>query len=336
MDVLARDSGGTRRHAIVLLMQLLIANILIWGWAWRHFQAKPAMLGIAALAWTFGLRHAFDADHIAAIDNVTRRQVHAGRQPTTVGLWFAFGHSTVVMLATVGVAYASASTFRLNIVRAMGSVFGTIVSATFLLAVGIANLFVLLRVWRSADTARDTGTGGGPITWLAAPLLGLASRPWHMLFVGFLFGLGFDTASEIAVLGLSSGQAAKGVGLHEILVLPLFFTAGMALVDTADGLLMLGTYRWSVTSPEGRMRYNSLVTLASALIAITVGVLELSGSYGLSGLISHISSVAASESHQIGMGIVALFLLLWLLPYLSKIVRWPRASVDESCLDRAL
>ena len=276
-------------HATVSLRRLfgslVVANIAAWSWALAAFHDRPVLLGTAFLAWTLGLRHAVDADHIAAIDNVTRKLVQAGRRSLSVGLFFALGHSGVVALAVALLALAApALRSWLDDWRELGGLIGTLVSAGFLFAIAIVNLAIFRSTWRTfrrvqaGATAPDLApTSGGLLTRLARPLFALITKPWHMLPLGFLFGLGFDTATEIALLGLSASQATNGLPFGAVLVFPALFAAAMALVDSADGVLMLNAYGWAIARPTRRLAYNLTITFVSIVVAVGVGSLELLG-----------------------------------------------------------
>jgi high-affinity nickel-transport protein len=264
-----------------LFASLIAANVATWSWAVLAFHDRPVLLGTAFLAWSLGLRHAVDADHIAAIDNVTRKFVQAGRRSPSVGLFFALGHSAVVALAVALIAMAAPT---LDQWRELGGLIGTLVSALFLFAIAIVNTVIFRSTWRTFRRVRDgAGTevvkpiGGGLLARLSRPLFALIARPWHMLLLGFLFGLGFDTATEIALLGLSASQAANGLPFATVLVFPALFAAAMALVDSADGVLMLKAYGWAFTQPLRRLYYNLTITFISIVVAVAIGSLELLG-----------------------------------------------------------
>jgi high-affinity nickel-transport protein len=264
-----------------LFGSLVAANIAAWAWALVAFHDRPALLGIAFLAWSLGLRHAVDADHIAAIDNVTRKLVQAGRRPLSVGLFFALGHSAVVALAVALLAIAAPA---LDQWRELGGLVGTLVSALFLFAIAIVNTAIFRSTWRTFRRVRAgedaevfEPAGGGLLTRLSRPLFALIARPWHMLLLGFLFGLGFDTATEIALLGLSANQAANGLPFATVLVFPALFAAAMSLVDSADGVLMLNAYGWAFGRPLRRLAYNLTITFLSIVVAVAVGSIELLG-----------------------------------------------------------
>ena len=209
------------------------------------------------LAWGYGLRHAVDADHIAAIDNVTRKMMQQGRRPFAVGAWFSLGHSSIVVLASAAIAAtATAFSAQMNWLHDTGSVIGTAVSALFLLAMAFINLVILRSVWRSfrawkrgEPVSEQIVSGGGVMSWLFGKTFRLVSRSWQMYLVGFLFGLGFDTATEIGVLGISAAGASSGISVWSIMVFPALFASGMALVDTLDNVLMVGAYGWAFSKP---------------------------------------------------------------------------------------
>ena len=268
---------------------LVAANVLVWIWALVAFHDYPVLIGTAFLAYTFGLRHAVDADHIAAIDNVTRKLMQEGKRPVSVGLFFSLGHSTVVVLGSAGVALAaSALEGRFNSLKVIGGTIGTSVSAGFLFLVAAANLLILLSVYR---TFRQVRRGGafveedldhllaqrGLLGRVFRPMFRLVARSWHMYPLGFLFGLGFDTATEIGLLGISAAEASKGLPIWSIMVFPALFTAGMTLIDTTDGVLMLGAYKWAFTKPIRKLYYNLTITFVSVLVAVLIGGIEALG-----------------------------------------------------------
>jgi high-affinity nickel-transport protein len=295
---------------------LVAANIAAWLWAWGVFHDRPVLLGLAFLAWGLGLRHAVDADHIAAIDNVTRKLVQAGRRSLSAGLFFALGHSAVVAIAVAVLALAAPSLqARLEGWREVGGLIGTLVSAFFLFAIAIVNLVIFRSVWRRG--ARDPEAApAGLLARLCRPLFALIARPWHMLLLGFLFGLGFDTATEIALLGLSATQAANGLSFWAVLIFPALFAAAMVLVDTADGALMLNAYGWALADPGRRRRYNLAITLISAVVARAVGGIELLGlvneRLGWSGLFWDSIARLDDNADILGFVIIGTFVAVWL------------------------
>jgi high-affinity nickel-transport protein len=312
---------------VPLYAALVASNLLAWAWAIAAFHGLPVLMGAAALAYAFGLRHAVDADHIAAIDNVTRKLMREGRRPISVGLWFSLGHSTVVVLACAGIAMTSA-TLRAHLagLKETGSLVGTAVSAAFLVFIALANIAALVPVWHEFRRVRAGAAGPhaniearGPAPGIVGrvlrPLLRFVSAPRDMFLVGFLFGLGFDTASEIGLLGISASQAAPHAPLWPIMVFPALFAAGMSLVDTTDGVAMTGAYGWAFAKPERKLLYNFAITLLSILAALFVGGLEtlnLLGAHGhWSGRFWH--WIAASNVHfgLLGCAIITAALGLW-------------------------
>ena len=300
-----------RREIILLYALLAAANIGAWGWAFLEFGHDPFLLGTAFLAYGFGLRHAVDADHIAAIDNVTRKLLTQRRGALGVGFFFSLGHSTVVVAASIAVAFAT-GLYRLHAdsFHRIGGIFGTVVSAGFLFAIALANLAtfwsVFLRFRRGRPDDIDSPiAAGGILARLLRPIFAVVSRSWHMYPLGFLFGLGFDTATEIGLLGISAAEGARGLSVGAMLVFPALFTAGMSLVDTTDSLLMLKAYGWASANPFRRQYYNMAITLVSALVALVVGGIEVLGLAGM--------PWRPAEAHfgAIGSAIIAVFLILW-------------------------
>ncbi|HEY7248392.1 MAG TPA: HoxN/HupN/NixA family nickel/cobalt transporter [Xanthobacteraceae bacterium] len=268
---------------------LVLANVLAWIWALLALADRPALFATAFLAYTFGLRHAVDADHIAAIDNVVRKLMQEGKRPLSAGFFFSLGHSTVVVLAAIGIAATTtALQTRFAAFKALGGIIGTGVSVFFLLTIAIVNLVIVSGLWRSFQHLRRGGrieidhlnallAGRGFLSRLFRGLFRIISKSWHMYPLGLLFALGFDTATEIGLLGLSAAQAAQGISLWSILIFPALFTAAMVLVDTVDGLFMVGAYGWAFTSPLRKLWYNLTVTAMSVLIALFIGSLEVLG-----------------------------------------------------------
>jgi high-affinity nickel-transport protein len=291
-QIFGGDGCTLRSRVIGLYLLLAAGTIAAWAWALVAFRPYPILLGTAFLAYSFGLRHAVDADHIAAIDNVTRKLMQDGRRPVAVGFFFSLGHSAVVVLACTAIALtASAFEARFAEFRDVGGLISTSVSAFFLFAIAIMNVLILRGVYRSFRRVTRGGryvdedldlllAQGGLLARLFRPLFRLIRRSWHMLPLGFLFGLGFETATEVALLGLSSAEAAKGLSVWSILVFPALFTAGMTLVDTTDGILMLGAYGWAFVKPIRKLYYNMTITLVSVIIAVLIGGIEALGLIG--------------------------------------------------------
>ncbi len=287
---LFNDQNAELRNKVVGIYAVLAgANVLAWIWALVAFHDYPVLIGTAFLAYAFGLRHAVDADHIAAIDNVTRKLMQDGRRPVSVGFFFALGHSTIVVLASVGVALAAgALQGRFASFRLVGGVVGTLVSAVFLFLVAAANLLILLSVYRTFRAVRRGGmlveedlnhllAQRGLLGRLFRPMFRMVTRSWHMYPLGFLFGLGFDTATEIGLLGISAAEATRGLPIWSIMVFPALFTAGMSLIDTTDGVLMLGAYGWAFAKPIRKLYYNLTITFVSVVVAVLIGGIEALG-----------------------------------------------------------
>jgi nickel/cobalt transporter (NiCoT) family protein len=285
-NIFSDSPVGVTGRIVALYVILAIANLAAWAWAFLTFRDYPIQLGTAFLAYTFGLRHAVDADHIAAIDNVTRKLMQEGKRPASVGFFFSLGHSTVVWLGSAAIALtAAAFKDKIEAFKAIGGVAGTLVSAFFLLAIAVMNIIILAAIYR---TFRDVKAGGryheedldlllgrsGFFARVFRPMFRAISRSSHMYLLGFLFGLGFDTATEIGVLGISAATALQGMSLWSVLVFPALFTVGMSLVDTTDSVLMLKAYGWAFENPLRKLYYNMTMTFVSVLVALVVGGLE--------------------------------------------------------------
>ena len=283
------DSGQRARLA-GFAGGVALLHLAGWGLLLTYGVGHPAFLGLGGLAYTFGLRHAFDADHISAIDNTTRKLLQQGKRPVGVGFFFSVGHSTVVLLIAVALGLA-AKTIVQGVVgdngqlRSIGGAVGTLVSGGFLVLIGILNLFILIdivRVYRRMRRGEfdrvaleDELAAGGLMTRIFGRLFKVIEHSWQMYPVGFLFGLGFDTASEVALLAISAGAAAQGLPFTAVVSLPLIFAAGMSLMDTADGAFMSNAYSWAFASPIRKVFYNLTITALSVFVALFVGVVEL-------------------------------------------------------------
>jgi nickel/cobalt transporter (NiCoT) family protein len=316
-----------RKQLVIGYTFLILANAGVWVWALFAFHDKPLLFGTALLAYTFGLRHAVDADHIAAIDNVTRKLMQEGKRPITVGFFFSLGHSTIVVIVSL-IVYLTAFAVkdRIEILAGMGELVGTSISAFFLISIGIINLIILRNVWTAFKKARrgqavpdpgqDALMGGGMISRIFGPLFRLLSSPWHMYPVGVLFGLGFDTATEVALLGISAAAAAKNLPLASVAVFPALFTAGMILVDTTDGILMVGAYGWAFINPIRKLYYNLTVTFASVAVALLIGGLELAGllknQLNLKGGAWDLVGGLNDNFGNLGFVLIGLFVLSWI------------------------
>ncbi len=312
-----------------IFLVLVLANLLAWIWALIAFHDYPVLVGTAFLAYTFGLRHAVDADHIAAIDNVTRKLMQEGKRPVAVGFFFSLGHSTVVVLASAAIAVATtALQGRFETFKAAGGAIGTLVSVLFLFLVAAANCLILMAVYRTFQQVRGGGTfveedlnhllaQRGFLGRLFRPMFRLVTRSWQMYPLGFLFGLGFDTATEIGLLGMSAAEASRGLPIWSIMVFPALFTAGMSLIDTADGVLMLGAYGWAFAKPIRKLYYNLTITFVSVLVAVLVGGIEvlglIAGRLNLDGPLWSMIGSLNENFGSVGFLIIAIFVVSWLI-----------------------
>ena len=321
--------GAVRGKIVAMYAGLVAFNLVVWGLALVVFHAYPVLLGTALLAYTFGLRHAVDADHIAAIDNVTRKLMQEGKRPVAVGLFFSLGHSTIVVLASAGIAIAAAALqSRFATFQAVGGLIGTAVSAFFLFAIATANLFILASVWRTFQRVKRGGrfveedldlilANRGFMARICRRLFGLIAKSWHMYPLGFLFGLGFDTATEIGLLAISATSAAQGLPIWSILIFPALFTAGMTLVDTTDSVLMLGAYGWAFAKPIRKLYYNMTITFVSVVVALVIGAIEALGlvasELGLDGGIWRLVGNLNDSFGLIGYVIIGIFAASWIV-----------------------
>jgi high-affinity nickel-transport protein len=325
---ISNDRAGRLRGPLMgIYGVLLVANLGAWAWAFLLFHDQPLYLGTALLAYGFGLRHAVDADHIAAIDNVTRKLMQEGKRPVSVGFFFAMGHSTVVILAAAGVAAtATVLSTHFEQFKSIGGIIGTAVSALFLFIIAAANLIILRSVWQTYRHVRNGGAyvdedfdmllnKRGVLARLFRPLFNMVSKAWHMFPLGFLFGLGFDTATEVALLGISATQAAKGVSIWSIMVFPALFAAGMSLVDTTDGVLMLGAYNWAFVKPMRKLYYNLTITSVSVVVAVLIGGIEALGligdQLGLEGWFWDGIGALNDNFNGLGFIIIGVFIAAW-------------------------
>ncbi|WP_024906171.1 HoxN/HupN/NixA family nickel/cobalt transporter [Robbsia andropogonis] len=336
------DSDSKVRSKLFGIYGVLIAiNVLAWVWALVAFHAYPVLLGTALLAYGFGLRHAVDADHIAAIDNVTRKLMQERKRPVAVGFFFSLGHSTVVVLAAVAVALTtSALQGRFDNFKEIGGIVSTLVSAFFLFALALMNLLILRGIFRAWKHVRAGGSyidddfdmllaNRGLIARLFRPLFRLVTRGWHMYPIGFLFGLGFDTATEISLLGIAATQAAKGLSPWAIMVFPVLFSAGMSLVDTLDGHLMLGAYGWAYEKPLRKIYYNMTITLVSIVVAVVIGGIEalglLADQFALKGPVWNAIGSLNDNFGTLGYIIIGIFVLSWI----ASLVIYRMRRLDE-------
>jgi nickel/cobalt transporter (NiCoT) family protein len=330
----ASPHQGRKIAAIYVL--LFVANAVVWTWAFIALSGHPTLLGTAMLAYVLGLRHAVDADHIAAIDNVVRKLMQEGKRPVSAGLFFSLGHSLVIAIAVaviVGTAFALQG--RLHAFKVIGSVIGTGTSAFFLLAIAAVNLIILRGVWRSFQRARrgeavaeheldQLLSGRGLLARIFRPLFRMVTRSWHMFALGFLFGLGFDTATEITLFTVAGSQASEGISFGTVMIFPALFAAGMTLVDTSDSVLMVGAYGWAFLNPIRKIWYNLTITAISALVAMLIGGIEALGLVAskleLAGGFWDVVGRLNSGLAGFGYVVIAIFVASWIVSLL--IYRW--------------
>ena len=345
-NVFNDSSSDLKRKIIGIYVLLFALNIVAWVLAFIAFSTKyPALLGTALLAYTFGLRHAVDADHISAIDNVTRKLMQENKRPTTVGFFFSLGHSTIVIFLSVAIAIAAV--FVKDVIPSLqgaGGIIGTLVSAFFLYLIAFINLLVL---WEIFQTFRKVTRGEnynnsqledflnqrGLMARFFRPLLKMTDKSWKMYPIGVLFGLGFDTATEVGLLGITGLEASHGLPVIYILIFPLLFMAGMVLLDTTDGILMLGAYGWAFVKPVRKLYYNLNITLVSVLVAFVVGTIEvfsiISGPLGLKGgFWNYLNNL---DFGVLGGMIIGVFVLSWVVStIIYKVKRYDHLNVQET------
>ena len=338
-----RSIGGMT--AVVLLLHVVGWGVLVLAVAPHEYQlGSTGVLGVGVglTAYLLGVRHAFDADHIASIDNTTRKLVGEGQPSVSTGFWFSLGHSSVVFAASLLLVTGirSFSGIFLDEGSEVGELLGlvgTLVAGTFLLLIGLFNLVAAIgiaRVFRRMRTGRYEEAElerqlnkRGFLTRLLGRVTRRVSKPWHLYPVGLLMGLGFDTATQVALLVLAAGSAAFVLPWYAILVLPVLFAAGMSLFDTADGVFMSRAYAWAFLRPIRKVFYNLIVTTLSVTVALAVGGLLL---VGLIVDQLHVDStplrwIASLDLGYVGFGIVGLFLLTWVL----AAAVWRFARVEE-------
>ncbi len=345
-NVFNDSSPDLRRRIFGIYAVLLTFNIFAWVLALLAFAAHyPELLGPALLAYTFGLRHSVDADHISAIDNVTRKLMQERKRPTTVGFFFSLGHSTIVVLLTVAIAFAAAFIKQaIPSLENAGGIIGTLVSAFFLYLIALINLLVLGEIFQtfrkvtrgeeySEQTLEEFLNQRGLMARFFRPLLKMVDHSWKMYPVGVLFGLGFDTATEVGILGIAAFEAGHGLPVLYILIFPLLFMAGMMLLDTTDGILMLGAYGWAFLKPVRKLYYNLNITLILVLVALVVGTIEILTliipALGLKGGIWDFFNKL--DFGVLGGLIIGLFVLSWIVSaIIYKVMRYDQIEMKAS------
>ena len=312
---------------IALYALLLLANVCAWLWARMLFWHEPVLMGMATLAYGLGLRHAMDADHIAAIDNVTRQLLHNGEKPITVGFYFSLGHSTVVMLVCAALA-ETAIHLRgsFAVMSSVGGLVGGSISVTLLLVLAFANFSTLRSSWpvRRNHGEAQASERGGILSRILRPLTSLVHHPWQAYPLGFLFGLGFDTATEVGLLGVSV-SASHRISPWAIMVFPTLFAGGMVLIDTTQGVLANGAYGFASIGRRHKV-YNFVIGLYSAMAALTVGSLEalnlIGERFALTGAFWQRVSDLNDRTVALGYLITGVLLSLWLFFALRSRLKW--------------
>ncbi len=325
------SSPRLRVRLVAIYAVLAFLNVGAWIAALIAFHDKPGLLVVALTIYGLGLRHAVDADHIAAIDNVTRKLMQDGQRPVSVGFYFALGHSTVVIVVAALVAWAATMLGSFQSLRGIGGVVSTLASTFFLFAVALMNILIFLSIYQSYRLVRSGKpyveedlevflAKRGLLARIFRPVFRLVSRSWHMYPVGFLFGLGFDTATEVSMFGVSAAQAAKGLPILAIMIFPVLFAAGMSLVDTSDGVMMLGAYDWAFVKPMRKLYYNMTITAVSIVVALVIGGIEalglLSDQFGLKDGGWKVIGLLNDNFNNIGFLIIGLFFAAWLISYI--------------------
>ena len=342
-DISRNIDRGERIRLGACYAAITLMHVAGWGLLLSASVRYPGLLGLGGLAYSFGLRHAFDADHISAIDNTTRKLLQQGSKPMGVGFFFSLGHSTVVLLISLALGLAAKSVVEGVVsgngeLRSIGGLVGTGVSGAFLLAIGIANLVVLLdivvtyrrmkRGYYDWDGLGERLMSGGALTRLFGRLFRLIDSSWQMYLVGFLFGLGFDTASEVALLAISAGATARGLPIFAVVSLPVIFAAGMSLMDTTDGAFMAKAYSWAFSSVVRRLFYNMTMTGLSVFVAFAVGGVEiLQLAVGILGLKGGVFDLISNLNiADMGLFIVGTFVLAWV----AAVVLYKARRVEDT------
>ncbi|KAF8946483.1 hypothetical protein BGZ47_000425 [Haplosporangium gracile] len=366
------SSPRFRRKCLITIGGLVAVNIAVWILAALAAKSYPSLLGSMVIAYTLGLRHAVDADHLAAIDNVTRKLIHqdsansrgnSGQHdmapPVCVGLFFSLGHSTIVIAVSIAVTVtASAIEGKLETFGTTGGIIGTSVSSAFLLLIGFYNAFVLFKLVQEFRKIQTTGkchhrdpiketlestansTSGdnddndyaekskpisppqasGLFVRIFRPLFNLIDSSWKMYPLGVLFGLGFDTATEVGMLGIAAASAHSGFPTAVILIFPALFTAGMSLIDTLDGIFMANAYGWAFVNPVKKLWYNIVITFMGVFVAFVVGIAELLGLLAsrleLDGQFWEFFLTLSDNFGLIGYVIIGVFVATWIFALL--------------------
>jgi high-affinity nickel-transport protein len=313
----------------ILAVYSLIGLATVSGFVISTVVGRLSVLlaGLGIIAYVFGLRHGVDADHIAAIDNTTRKLMQENQSPFTVGMWFSLGHSTIVVALIIGLVFITRTVIGdIPVLQNAGAIIGTTVSGVFLLVIGMVNMVIVLGIYRiykelkrgkmNRDELESLLDNRGFLNRYFRPLFKIVRKPWQIYPIGVLFGLGFDTATEVALIAISVGiGVASDVPVWMILVLPFMFTCGMVLVDTTDGVMMRVAYGWAFLNPIRKIYYNLTVTIISVLVALAIGSVELlqvmAGELRLNG--TFWDWMAGLDFENIGFGIILIFVASWLV-----------------------
>ncbi|SDW13583.1 HoxN/HupN/NixA family nickel/cobalt transporter [Paenibacillus sp. CF384] len=333
-----RDLWKQRKTWAGYIIVVLALHVLGFIGLMVAVRADAGFWSLGLLAYTLGMRHAFDVDHIAAIDNTVRKLVQQKRNPLGVGFYFSLGHSSVVFLMVLAIALSVKwIQNEMPFLQHTGKLIGTSVSGIFLLLIGIINLLILINLFQLFRRMRSGNhnqneleqllEARGLFSRLFKPLFRLINRSWHVYPLGFLFGLGFDTATEVGLMAISAGAAQSSVSILGILALPLLFASGMSLLDTADGMFMTKAYRWAFHTPLRKMFYNVTVTSVSVISALLIGMVELLQilTERLNLQAPFLQWVSGLDLGDLGYFLVALFVIAWLV----SVVVWRTMKLEE-------
>jgi high-affinity nickel-transport protein len=342
------DESGVESTAVLSLNEKvkicvvysLIGLATVLGFVASTIIGKFSVLlaGLGIIAYVFGLRHGVDADHIAAIDNTTRKLIQDNQRPFTVGMWFSLGHSTIVVALIVALVFATRTIIgHIPALVSGGAIIGTTISGIFLWLLGIVNLVIVLGIYRVYKVMKQGKLEQSELENLLdkrgflnryfRPLFKIVKQPWQIYPIGVLFGLGFDTATEIALIAISVGiGVSSAVPIWMILVLPFMFTCGMVLIDTTDGVAMRLAYGWAFTNPIRKIYYNLTVTIISVLVALAIGTVELlqvvANEFKFTGLFW--DALGALDFETIGFLIIIIFVISWLF----SVAYWRLRKLD--------